>query len=144
LRRAVEKNVTGDDRHKELLIERCDTAIQVIRNAKFKDELVCDTLRSAFQLLFELLGRMPQNRQKRKAHYSSVTDLSSYRTFSYTRTATQETNQIIDYALEVRQGESKPNFDELIQKLQRDFSRNPHKFLAWLRAEHREFYDKFI
>jgi hypothetical protein len=144
LKSAIHKNVTGDDRHMEYMMERCDTAIGAIRSAKFKDEISCKSLQFAFELLFELLGHYPQNWQSRRAHHSRVTDLASYRTLSYTRTATQKVRQITDAAYANRNDSTGPSFEVLIEKLKHDFSGNPHKFLAWLRSEHRMLYDRFI
>jgi len=144
LKTAIRKNVTGDERHKEHMMERCDNAIRAIRYAKFKDELVCDTLSIVFQLIFELIGHFPHNWQSRKVHHSRVTDLSIYRTFSYTRTAKQKAKQITDHAYTKTEAECTPSFEVLISKLKKEFSDDPHKFLDWLRAEHKQFYDQFI
>jgi hypothetical protein len=144
LKTVIRKNVTGDDRHKEYMIERCDSAIGAIQHAKSKDELIGDTLSAAFQLIFELIGHFPHNWASRKAHHSRITDLSAYRTFNYARTARQKAKQITDYAYTKKEGECHPDFEVLISKLKKDFSDDPHKFLDWLRAEHRQLYDQFI
>lgn len=144
LRTAIAKNVNGDDPHKEHLMERCDTAIRAIKVAKLKDEIACDALRFAFEILFSLIGHLPNNGQKRRAHYSYVTGLSRYRTFSYVGTARQRAQRVTDAAYDHRLESSDPTFKTLINKLKRDFSDDPVRFLAWLRAEHRSLYDRFI
>ncbi len=84
IRTAIEKNVVGDERHKEHMMQRCNDTIENIRHAKFKDEISYAALQVTFELIFKLLGRLPNNWQKRRAHHSHVTQLSDYRTLSYT------------------------------------------------------------
>ena len=143
VRTAIEKNVTGDDQHKEHMMERCNIAAEAIQHAKSKEQITCAATQFAFELIFKLLGRLPHNLQTRRAHHSHVTALSAYRTLSYTRTAHQKVKQIIDYAYTGKLENGEPTFEMLIQKLKRDFSNNPHKFLSWVKAEHRSLYDRF-
>jgi hypothetical protein len=144
LRTAIAKNLNGDDPHKEHLMERCDTAIDAIKRAEFKDEIACDALQFAFEILFGLIGHLPNNWQKRRAHHSYVTSLARYRTFSYVGTARQKAQRVTHAAYYDRLGSADPNFETLINKLKRDCSDDPDRFLAWLRAEHRSLYDRFI
>ncbi|MEK6684127.1 MAG: hypothetical protein AABY46_05640 [Nitrospirota bacterium] len=143
IRTAIEKNVTGDDRHKENMMEHCTNAVDAIRDAKSKEQIANAATQFAFKLIFKLLGRLPHNREKRRAHHSRVTDLSAYRTLSYTRTAHQKVKEIIDYAPTGQLGSGEPTSEVLIKKLTRDFSHNPHKFLSWVKTEHRSLYDRF-
>jgi hypothetical protein len=138
------KKRNGDDRHKERLIERCDTAVNAIKDAKFKDEIACDAIQFAFEILFDLIGHLPNNWQNRRAHHSHVTSLTRYRTFAYVGTARQQAQRVTDAAYYNRLPSTEPNFETLINKLKRDFSDDPDRFLAWLRAEHRSLYDRYI
>lgn len=144
LRTAIGKNVNGDNPHKEHLMARCDIAIGAIKGATLKDEIACDSLQFAFEILFGLIGHLPNNRQKRRAHHSYVTSLARYRTFSYVGTARQKAQRVTDAAYYDRLASTEPNFDMLMNKLRQDFSDDPDRFLTWLRAEHRSVYDRFI
>jgi len=143
VRTAIEKNVTGDDRYREHIMDRCSTAVAAIRGAKTKEQIAIAATQFAFEIIFRLLGRLPNNWQTRNAHYSRVTDLSAHRTLSYTRTAQQKVTQILDYAHTDAPKDAEPTWDLLVQKLNRDFLGNPHKFLSWVRAEHKSLYDRF-
>jgi hypothetical protein len=143
VRTAIEKNVTGDDRHKEYMMKRCDNAIDAIRHAKCKDEVTSFAAQFAFEINFLLLGRMPNNWQTRKAHHLRFTDLSNYRTLNYVRTDYQKAMQIIEHAFESHGADKEPSFEILIRKYNHDFSRDPHKFLSWIKAEHKALYDLF-
>ena len=146
IRTAIEKNVTGDTQHKENMMEHCTRASESIRQARSKDDISCATAQFAFELIFNLLGRLPNNYQKSKAYHARTTELSEYRTLSYTRTDRQKVKQITDYAYDNanHMENNDPTFDELINKLKKDFANNPHKFLTWLKAEYKPYYDKFI
>lgn len=143
VRTAIEKNITGDDRYKEHMMDRCNIAVEAIRLTTSKEQITCAATQFTFELIFKLLGCLPHNWQKRRAHHSRVTDLSSYRTLSYTRTAHQKVKQIMDYAHTGQLEDGEPTFEVLIQKLKHDFSDNPHKFLSWVKSEHKSLYDRF-
>ena len=141
LKTAIAKNVNGDDPYRNHLMQRCEDAVSAIKSSKFKDAIACDALRFGFELLFSLIGRFPNNRKKRQAH---VAGLAEHRTFSYVRTASQKARQITDAAHRNQLESSDPNFDTLMTKLKREFADDPERFLAWLRAEHRSLFDRFI
>lgn len=143
LKTAIRKNVTGDDRYKESLMVRCDVAIAAVRSAAFRDEIVCDALQFTFELLFKLLGRIPDNRQSERAHHSHKTDLSAHRTFNYARTSQQRAKEITDAAFHNRLEEHNPSFETLITALRKQFHDDADKFLSWLRSEHKSLYDRF-
>ena len=143
LKTAIRKNINGDDRFKEQLMARCDCAISAIKNAAFKDEITSDALAFSFEIIFSLLGRLPDNWSSRRAHCSQVSCLGNYRTLSYTRTALQKARQITDSAYKNRLKESDPSFETLIYKLRRDFHDDADHFLTWLREEHPDLYARF-
>ena len=144
IKTAIRKNMTGDERHKDHLMTRCDHAAITIKEAKSSYELSPKIISLLIEITFELLGHLPRNCRTGKANHSLVTDLSVYRTLSYTRTAKQKAKQITDYSLARSDRLDEPKFEELILKLKKDFSNDSEKFLRWLRIEHREFHDRFI
>jgi len=144
IKTAIRKNVNGDDSHRKYMMQRCDDALIATRYSKSKSELCSNAVSITVELIFHLIGNFPHNRKSRRTHPSQVTDLSTYRTFSYTRTAKQRAKQITDYVYTKPEGKFDPTFEFLISKLKRDFSNDSDKFLEWLRTEHRQLYDQFI
>jgi hypothetical protein len=144
IRTAIEKNINGDDRHREIMIGRCDTAIDSVRRANSKDEICCSALTFAFELCFEILGELPNNWQTRKAHYHHITELSKYRTLNYIRTDSQKAGYILDLAYRDQLNKKDPQFDVLIKKFTGDCAKNPRRFLSWLRSEHKSLYDRYL
>lgn len=143
LKTAIRKNVNGDDRHRDEMMERCDVAIDAIRRSKYKDEIMNYTITFCFEISFALLGHRQDNWQDSKAHHSHVTQLNTYRTFAYVRTPTQIARQITDAAYKNRLSSWHPSFEILIGKLRGEFHNDAEKFVKWIRTEYPDLYSQF-
>ena len=143
LKTAIRKNIAGDDRYKEQLMTRCDSAICAIKHAATKDEITSAALAFSFEIAFSMLGRLPDNWMSRRAHHTHVTNLGDYRTLNYSRTSAQKVRQITDSAHKNRLKEADPSFETLVSKLRGDFHDDADRFLTWLRQEHPDLYGRF-
>jgi hypothetical protein len=101
---AVKKNVNGDDNHRDLVVRRCDTAINSIKSCQSIDAASMKAIGFSIEIIFQLLGHFPQNFLKMRAYHGDVTDLSKYRIFTYVRTQKHLRAEKLQKALQPRGG----------------------------------------
>lgn len=143
LSRAAERNINGDEAHKENIRRRCDVAIQAVNRSKSKDEVSQIALAFSVELNFHLLGRMPKNWKKGKADWRASIDLAEFRTLCYVRTAKQRIDEIIDYAYNLPE---EHDGTSLFQRIIDFRNKHPHDdpaVLSWIKKNEPESYAKF-
>jgi hypothetical protein len=139
---AAERNVHGDDAHREEIADRCNVAVNSLRRSNTIDAVTQHAVQGAFEVIFLLLGRLPRNWQKPVAGFRSTVELAKFRTFTYVRTDTQRVDEMVDYAYRQKQGREAELFDRVIAVRLRH-PRNDRKVLDWIRANEPELYRRF-
>jgi hypothetical protein len=146
LRRAVEKNVHGDLRHRERILERYDRFQDYAVKFRSKDKLFQAAVEMLIETQFELLGRMPRNWRPGaigRVHHSKYQDLADYRTLYYVRTPDQRLQEIIDFAYETSDmSEEESLFTRLIEQ-RRKHPKDPEKILEWVRENESQTHKRF-
>lgn len=74
LAKASQRNINGDDRHRERIITTRGNAATEITNCASPDELYQTALTYAFLINFHLLGGTPRNSWKDRAGWQSTGD----------------------------------------------------------------------
>jgi hypothetical protein len=139
----IRKSIAGDDAHRDYIIQRCDVMKNAIKRRKGKDELNCFVAQFGFEILFDLVGGLPQNWQKPKTRPDLVTAPPPFRTLTYSRTPEQRSQQILDAAYRNRLGDRDPKFELLYEIFDRVCKKDGQKFLASIKQLYPDVYRRF-
>lgn len=143
LARAAERNINGDEKHREKVSSRFSEAADQVKSAKTKDEAVLAALTAAIGANFELMGRLPRNWRKAKADWRSAVDLSAYRTLGYVRTDRQRIQQILDYCYNQPQPNEGPGLFEEIIDIRNKHPHDDARVLSWIRDNKPTLFSQF-
>ncbi len=141
IRQAIAVNLdTTDALHMRTLLGLCEAANQGIGRAKTKDELDSSVIEILVRIVFELLGGMPENRDKLGVSNPRCWKLDTYRKVSYTQTAVQRVATIFSLKQRNEYSERLPPMGDFYDKLWREFKGDRNKFLDWFKRKYTDVY----
>ena len=142
IRKTILINVdTTDMLHKSRLLRSCDEAISEITSAEVKviNQINVSAIEHLTEIVFELMGRMPDHRDYKVINRPEHWGLNTYRKLNYTQTNNQKASLIFDLVLE-HQLYGKLNYKELWNKMYYDFDNNSDEFIKWFKQTYTDLY----
>lgn len=143
LQTTIRRSVTGDDAHRDYIVQRCDDLKNAIKRSKAKDEVNCFIADFGFEISFLLVGGLPQNWQKPRVRPDLVTVPPPFRTLTYARTTEQRSQQILDAAYRNRLGDRAPTFEKLFEIYDSECKKDGQRFLAAIKEHYPDVYRRF-
>ncbi|MFC1893796.1 hypothetical protein ACFLYR_07230 [Chloroflexota bacterium] len=142
IRKSILVNVdTTDSLHISTLLRSCNEAKDEINKATVKNQINTSAIEHLAEIVFELMGRMPDHRDYKVINRPEHWKLDSYRKLNYTQTSNQKVSLILDLVLTERYPFCQTvNYKELWNKLCDDFADNGDEFLRWFRQTYPHIY----
>ena len=140
---AADRNILGDDGHRDAIRQHCEHAAETARHTTTIDALNQHAIGNAIELAFLLLGRLPRNWDKPVAGWQSTVDLSKFRSLVYVRTPTQRVAEMTDHAYRSSDMSAEDSQFTRVITVRRRHPRDDRKVLAWIRANEPALYRRF-
>lgn len=139
--RATYVNIDSGDRfHKKWLLGLCDRADAEIRSARTKDDLHLLTIRFLAQMVFRLLGDMPNHWSNRTVNRLSDWRLDKNRKLIYAQTPVQKANLLFHLSNEKGFKGRIPQTLDMWLTIRRDFGGDFNQFIEWFRSKYQSVY----
>jgi hypothetical protein len=144
IQRAVRINVDTDDFHRRDIVDCCERTILALKSAQTLDEINTTMIGFAVRTIFMLLGRFPDNWDKKSVSNSKAWRLDEFRKLAYTRTLEQRARLILSLTDKYPYSDRLPKYRDLMRIRQTELKGDPEKFLEWFRKNYRDAYDETV
>ena len=146
-----------DCNHFKELISLCDEAKDEINSAEFIDKVNESAFIFMTKLAFLLMGRMPNNWEKKVLNHNNHYRLDQYRSVTYSQSVEQKVNLVLDSFSEYHEEAMKiPVYQQYTEsshhhppelaryfiedKLFKEFNKNQYKFIEWFKDNFKNIY----
>lgn len=134
----------ADECHKRNLFEICRSATETIKKEKTKDMINLYTIEYLVRIIFELMGKMPDNWARKVVNRLCDWKLNKYRKIIYTQTKRQKVNLIVSLPNGSLYRRRFKDTNELFYKLVADLKGDSDKFLQWFKEKYPDLYLKLF
>ncbi len=141
IRKSIIINITvTDEFHKNELLVISARAVEKIRQCKTKDEVNILAIEYLTRIIFELMGKMPNNWDKRIVNRLEYWKLDEFRKLGYTQTERQKLNLILSLPNRDQYSDRFSDKSELFYKYRVNFRSNNNKFIKWFKEKYKDIY----
>jgi len=137
-RHAVNESIQiADNKYKNGLINRFDHQIKLLKSADDSDSLLQIMIEKQSELIFELLGGMPNRWNQEKVINSGPNfKLDYHRSIQYTQSVGQKSDYIFSLAYRNILPDEVPKIEILREIYWRECGNDSKKFLNWFKINH--------
>lgn len=141
IRKSIIINITvTDEFHKNELLVISGRAVEQIRQCKTKDEVNILALEYLTRIIFELMGKMPNNWDKKIVNRMEYWKLDEFRKLAYTQTERQKLNLILSLPNRDQYSDRFSDKSELFYKYRVNFRSNNNRFIKWFKEKYKDIY----
>lgn len=127
-----------DDFHKNELLELCHIAEGKIKESKAKDAINVAAIENLIKIIFVLMGKIPDNYDKRVVNRLEYWKLNRYRKLIYTQTKSQKLNLILSLPNNLWYSDRFPEKLALFEKYRTYFRGDVDKFIRWFKNKYKD------
>jgi len=128
-----------DTFHKSQLIETCKNTRDSIKQSKSFNQINHNTILGLVKLIFELIGKQPDNWNLNKVNNHKHYELNKYRQIVYIQSDKQKYHFILKLS-ETRFNDKIPSYRELVKVFSRNCNSDYSEFIRWFKKNHSEQY----
>lgn len=145
IEKSVSQNVNFTDEYQRAEVY---TILQQLKSkvsaSKSINQTNHDTILGFTKIIFNILGRVPYNWEKKNTSKKELWKLNDFRTLGYTQNYTQKANLIIHLSEYVDYNEGLPPKRDLQKKLYMELNSNDFEFVEWFKECYPKTYLKIF
>lgn len=145
IEKSISQNVTFTDGYQkkelEILISKLKSSISTSKTLNQTNQ---DVILFFTKIIFNILGRLPYNWDKKNTSRKEYWKLDNFRTLGYTQNYSQKANLILHLSDYSEYNEGMPSKRELQQKLYLELKNNELEFINWFKQNYPNSYLKIF
>lgn len=145
IERSISQNISFTDNFQKIELDRIIDQLKtkVSRSASI-EQTNHDTILALTKIVFNILGRLPYNWDRKNTSRREIWELNDFRTIGYTQNYAQKANLIIHLSEYSDYNEGLPPKRELQRKLYMDLKGNHIEFIEWFKENYPSSYLKIF
>lgn len=145
IEKSVNQNVNFTDSYQKVELDRAINEVKVrIARSNSINQTSHDMILYLTKIIFNILGRVPENWDKKNTSRKELWKLSDFRTLGYTQNYTQKANLIIYLSDYSNYNEGLPPKRDLQRKLYMELKCNDFEFVEWFKLKYPQNYLKIF
>lgn len=145
IEKSINQNIVFSNNYQKSEISHVLSEVKVkISEKKSINSINQDTITGMSKIIFNLIGKMPDNWERKVINHPNHWRLDRYRTIYYSQTNRQKANLIMELAKHSDYNFGLPSKQELNHKFYREFKNDEVRFIDWFKKNYPENYIKMF